>query len=96
MSKVGEALGVTFVENPDSCSELAVLEWRATLRDNNWCGKVLIQCASDQDVMTFHKDFHGFGVCIGGLVRSIDISSPSDTKLAAGHSKLHAASATAS
>jgi hypothetical protein len=84
MYRVQQAIGVEQVEVTDQFCELAAQQWRSVLRDDKWSGKIKMQCNSQEQVKHVYDKVHGTRICLNGLFRTIDVSSPTDVLLSAG------------
>jgi hypothetical protein len=82
MGRVAAVSDVNFREIQDQEVDLEPAQWRPILRDGSWSGRILIQLASHEDTLRMYEKIHGTGICIDGVVRTIDISSPTNTLLA--------------
>ena len=88
MCKIAEEANAILVEIQDPINALEAGHWRQTLRDGKWVGKILLQCSSIEGVHTLYNIANGRGVCVDGIVRTIEVTSPTDVYLAAGHTHL--------
>jgi hypothetical protein len=68
----------------DQYDELGIHQWRAVFKDDAWSGKILLQCDSVAEVRSLYGLLQGTVICIGGLRKTIEISSPTDVSLPAG------------
>jgi hypothetical protein len=84
MDEIGLAGGYSLVEIRDQFCDLAVHQWRTILRDNKWSGRILLQCVNPEEVRAMYDRLHGTNICMNGLYKSIDISSPTDVLLSSG------------
>ena len=82
MFKIAAETNTTLVETQDPIKALEVGEWRQVSRDGRWAGQILLQCRTTEDVHTLYDTVHGRGVCIDGVVRAIEVTSPTDVYLA--------------
>jgi hypothetical protein len=83
MDKIRDGLaeGNRLVEIKDQFVELTIHQWRMILRDDRWSGKILLQCANTEEVEKLYDCLHGTRICMCGLHKTIDISSPTDVLL---------------
>jgi hypothetical protein len=84
MNVISSTTGIVFVEVKDHLRELAKGEWRLFIRDGKWAGKICIQCGSMEEATVVYSQVHGRTICLGGIHKTIDISSPTDIGLASG------------
>ena len=94
MNKISATLGTSFTENVVQLDDLLVGQWRAIKRDDTWTGKILIQCSNTQDTHSMYTQIHGTNVCLDGVCKTLDVSSPTNIYLANVVSGMTASSAT--
>jgi len=83
MDKIGAETGTSLQESQDPEDALQAGQWRKVAREGSWTGRILLQCADQDDMSSLFRIAHGRGVCVGGLLHSINISSLSNAFLAA-------------
>ena len=85
MNNIGDQFGRGDVlcKVEDQYEDLAVHQWRAILRDDAWSGKILMQCDSIGSVRAMYAAFHGKSICIGGYIKTLEVSSPTDVAMRA-------------
>ena len=83
MDKISATFGTALREVVDQEVELAAGDWKALRWDGHWNGKILLQCTEAMDLAKFFKAVNGRGVCIDGMCRSIEVTSPTVGSLAA-------------
>jgi len=96
MRKIAEETHTSLIEIQDPIKVLEAGDWRQTLRDGKWVGKILLQCTNIEDIHSLYNVAHGRGVCVDGIVRTIEVTSLTDVYLAAGHMNLNQPMATSS
>jgi len=84
LDNVSNETNTTLKENLEPESYLKPGEWRKTLREGIWTGRILLQCACAQDVQNIYGLINGRTICRDGLVHTIEVSSLSDAFLAGG------------
>jgi len=83
MNKVSIIFGTALREVVEQEVELAAGDWKALRWEGHWNGKILLQCTEAMDLAKFFKAVNGRGVCIDGMCRSIEVTSPTVGSLAA-------------
>ena len=96
MDKIAQETKTPLTESQDFVGALGVGEWRKILKDDSWSGKILLQCRTTEDMYILYDNVHGRGLCIDGVIRTLEVTSRSDVFLASGRLAHKPASAPAS
>ena len=81
MNEISINIGISLTEVKEQHDDLKPYEWRVLLRDQDWMGKICVQCNSPQAVLGIYNKIHGSRICMGGTSKSIDVASPTDPYL---------------
>ena len=85
MGKVNSTLvSKQLVEHVQQYEDLGPGEWRVVLRDQDWLGRILVQCDTSQQVLEIYQKMLGKSICMGGIRRTLDITSPANPFLHSG------------
>jgi len=82
MNKIAAETNTSLLEVHDEIKSLEAGEWRQILREGRWVGRILLQCEATDDLHKVYNIVNGRGVCIDGVARTLEVSSPTNAFLA--------------
>ena len=82
MDKIVAEASTSLLEAHDETKTLEVGEWRRILREGRWVGRILLQCATVEDLRKIYNIVNGRGICVDGVARTLEVSSPTNVFLA--------------
>ena len=94
LDEICKILNGSLTETVDQIKRLEEGEWRKDLRAGSWSGRCTIQLRNLNDGNTVFDHVDGRTICIGGILRTISVTSPCNAQL--GNRSLRNASSSSS
>ena len=73
---VNNELSINITQHTCTESDMPIASYQVHSRDDNWTGKISVQLSSLEDVKAIYAAVHGRGVCVNGILKTLEVSSP--------------------